>query len=532
MENNLPVGKPKRKRIARKLEVVSNTEPIAGRLYIQEKVVLRIGEIADMMGVKVYAVGGYVRDYYLKRPRNDFDFTVVGDAIAFANEIARRFKSKAIIYERFGTAMVPLKDVQLEFVGTRKEEYEKGSRNPIVTKGTLDDDIRRRDFTINTMAVALNKDKHGQVIDMFRGKTDLDQRIIKTPLDPTITFSDDPLRMMRMARFAAQLGFKVDHKAITAAATMADRIQIISKERITDELMKIIASPTPSVGFKILREAGLLQYIFPDLDKLAGIEIVQEGDFRYGHKDVFIHSLKVLDNISKVTNDPWLRFAALIHDIAKNVTKKFVEGTGWTFHGHEELGARRVQKIFRYLKLPMEHVNYVETLVRLHQRPMVLVGDGVSDAAVRRLAFRAGEYLEDLFKLCRADITTKNPDLSVKYLQNYEKVAQKVMFVQEKDKLREFQSPVRGDEIMEICRMKPSKAVGLIKASIEEAILDGLIKNNHEEAMEFFMNNKDFWLWLIDKYEDIEIEFLDAGSAPEQPIQEDAEHPEDHEGQD
>ena len=246
MENNIPSGKPKRKRITRKLEVVSNTEPIAGRLYIQEKVVLRIGEIADMMGVKVYAVGGYVRDYYLKRPRNDFDFTVVGDAIAFANEIARRFKSKAIIYERFGTAMVPLKDIQLEFVGTRKEEYEKGSRNPIVTKGTLDDDIRRRDFTINTMAVALNKDKHGQVIDMFRGKTDLDQRLIKTPLDPTITFSDDPLRMMRMARFAAQLGFKVDHKAITAAAAMADRIQIVSKERITDELMKIISLHEPT----------------------------------------------------------------------------------------------------------------------------------------------------------------------------------------------------------------------------------------------------------------------------------------------
>ena len=382
------------------------------------------------------------------------------------------------------------------------------------------------------MAVALNKDKHGQVIDMFRGKTDLDQRIIKTPLDPTITFSDDPLRMMRMARFAAQLGFKVHHNAVTAASTMADRIKIISRERITDELMKIIASPTPSVGFKILREAGLLQYIFPDLDKLAGIEIVQEGDFRYGHKDVFIHSLKVLDNISKVTTDPWLRFAALIHDIAKNITKKFVEGTGWTFHGHEELGARRVQKIFRYLKLPMEHVAYVETLVRLHQRPMVLVGDGVSDAAVRRLAFRAGDQLEDLFKLCRADITTKNPDLSVKYLSNYEKVAQKVLFVQEKDKLREFQSPVRGDEIMEICRMKPSKAVGLIKASIEEAILDGLIKNNHEEAMEFFMNNKDFWLWLIDKYEDIEIEFLDVGLELEQPIQENAEHPEEHKEQD
>ncbi|TAL69253.1 MAG: HD domain-containing protein [Bacteroidetes bacterium] len=463
-------------------------------MKISESIVKQIGQLADELGVELYIVGGYVRDYFLGRNRIDFDFTVVGDSIAFAKEVARKFNSKPVIYQKFRTALVPVGGHKIEFVGTRKEEYNLNSRKPVVTEGTLEDDLRRRDFTINAMAVCVNEKSFGSVIDLFNGFSDLNGNILKTPLNPEITFSDDPLRMMRAARFASQLNFKIHHETLSGIMKTAVRIKIISQERITDEFIKIISSAKPSGGLKVLNDTGLLKYIFPELHRLNGIEFIKEEDKVYGHKDVFLHSLQVLDNICEVTNNPWLRFAALTHDIAKSVTKKYMPGTGWTFHGHEELGARRMSELFRRMKFPMEHLPYVEKLVRLHQRPMVLVDDGVTDSAVRRLAFQAGEVLEDLFILCKADITTKNPILSVKYLKNYDKVAKKVMDVQEKDKLREFQAPVRGEEIMDICGIKPSPVVGFIKSAIEEAILDNLIPNEYEPAKEYFLKHKDEWL--------------------------------------
>lgn len=464
------------------------------KIKITEPIVKQIGQIADQLGVELYIVGGYVRDFFLKRERIDFDFTVVGDSIAFAEAVAKKFNSKAVIYQKFRTALVPIGEHKIEFVGTRKEEYKTDSRNPVVSEGTLEDDLRRRDFTINAMAVSVNEKTFGLLLDLFNGITDLNDKILRTPLDPEITFSDDPLRMMRAARFASQLGFIIHPGTLICITTTSERIQIISQERITDEFMKIISSNNPGIGLKILNDTGILKIIFPELHRLNGIEFIKEEDKVFGHKDVFLHSLQVLGNISDVTGNPWLRFAALTHDIAKSVTKKYLPGTGWTFHGHEELGARRMAQIFRRMKLPLEHLPYVEKLVRLHQRPMVLVDDGVTDSAVRRLAFQAGEVLEDLFVLCKADITTKNPLLSAKYLKNYDKVAKKVLDVQEKDKLREFQSPIRGEEIMEICKLKPSPAVGVIKSAIEEAILDGLIPNEYEPAKEYFLLHKDKWL--------------------------------------
>ena len=469
------------------------------KIKITEPIVKQIGKLADELGVELYIVGGYVRDYYLGRKRTDFDFTVVGDSIAFAKELAKRFKSKAVIYQKFRTALVPIGEHKIEFVGTRKEEYKPNSRKPIVTEGTLEDDLKRRDFKINAMAASVNKKSLGNVIDLFDGSSDLNERILRTPLNPEITFADDPLRMMRAARFASQLDFTIHPDTLNGIKKSTDRIKIISQERISDEFMKIISSPKPSVGLKILNDTGIMKFIFPELHRLNGIEFIKEEDKVYGHKDVFLHSLQVLDNISEVTDKPWLRFAALTHDIAKSVTKKYIPGTGWTFHGHEELGARRMSEIFKRMRLPMEHLPYVEKLVRLHQRPMVLVDDGVTDSAVRRLAFQAGEVLEDLFILCKADITTKNPVLSAKYLKNYAQVAKKVIDVQEKDKLREFQSPVRGEEIMEICGIEPSPAVGFIKSAIEEAILDGIIPNEYDAAKEYFLNHKEEWLNEINK---------------------------------
>ncbi len=464
------------------------------KIKIEESLIHEIAELADDSNVKLYIIGGYVRDYFLQRYRSDFDFTVVGDAIDFAKKTAKYFKSKAVVYTRFRTAMVPVKGHKIEFVGTRKEEYISNSRKPVVTEGTLDEDIRRRDFTINTLAVCLNKDNFGELIDLFDGVKDLDDKILKTPLEPEITFSDDPLRMMRAARFASQIGFGIEEKTFIAMTKMSERIKIISQERISDEFLKIIASPKPSVGIKILNKSGLLKIIFPELYNLIGVDYVQEEDKFFGHKDVFLHSLQVLDNIAEVSDNVWLRFAALTHDLAKSITKKYIPGTGWTFYGHEELGARRVSKIFHRMKLPLENLPYVEKLIRLHQRPMALVDEGVTDSAVRRIAFQAGDALKDLFVLCKADITTKNPVLSAKYLNNYEIVANKVIEVQEKDRLREFQSPVRGEEIMEICGIKPSPVVGYIKTAIEEAILDGLIPNEYEQAKKYFLDHKDEWL--------------------------------------
>lgn len=468
------------------------------KIDIKEQIIHDIGKAADELGYEVYIVGGYVRDYYLGNSGSDFDFTVVGKAIDFAKKLAERFNSKAVVYPKFGTALVPIGEYKCEFVGTRKEEYEEDSRNPIVSEGTLEDDLRRRDFTVNAMAVSVNKDQFGEVIDLFEGIKDLDKKKLRTPLEPTTTFSDDPLRMMRAARFASKLNFKVDRKCIAAIKDMADRIKIISQERITDEFMKMLASPNPGIGLRIMFETGILEIVFPELHKMSGVDVETVGKRQHAHKDVLIHSIKVLMNVVGQSDNIWLRFAALVHDIAKPKTKKFIKGTGWSFHGHEELGARYMKKIFRRMKLPLDNLPYVEKLVRLHQRPMVLVSDEVTDSAIRRLAFKAGDALEDLFILCKADITTNNPRLSEKYLNNYARVAKKVMDIQEKDKLREFQSPVRGEEIMEICNLRPSRLVGVIKKNIEEAILDGIIPNEYEPAKEYFLENKNAW---VEEYE-------------------------------
>ncbi|MDQ1265497.1 MAG: poly(A) polymerase [Bacteroidota bacterium] len=494
MENNEQEIKLKKRRIPGKREVVSVANLPVEKIEIPEQIIKEIAEIADETNVQIYLVGGYVRDYFLKRMRNDYDFTVIGDAISFAQELAKRFKSKALVYDRFRTAMVPIDGIKCEFVGTRKEEYYEESRNPQVEEGTLDDDLRRRDFTINSLAAGINKDNYGIIIDLFHGKRDLDKRLLRTPLNPLTTLNEDPLRMMRAARFAAQLGFSVADDLFKSMKTLAHRIDIISQERITEELMKILASKVPSIGLKILNNTGILELIFPEIGELSGVETVEVSDRMYGHKDVLLHTFKVVDKVAQESDNIWLRFAALVHDIAKPKTKKYIPGTGWTFHGHEELGARWMERIFRQLKLPMEPLDYVETLVRLHQRPMALVDDGVTESAVRRLAFLAGDALADLFLLCRADITTTNPQLSERYLNNYEIVFEKVLDVQDKDKLREFQSPVRGDEIMEVTGLEPSRAVGFIKSWIEEAILDGLIPNEHEPARAYFLEHKDEWM--------------------------------------
>lgn len=469
------------------------------QIEITEPIILEIGELAEKYSTDVYIVGGYVRDSILDRPRTDFDFTVVGDCFDFAQKVADNFRTKPIFYKRFRTALVPIGEFKCEFVGTRKEEYLPDSRNPIVEQGTLYDDIKRRDFTINALAAKIHSSEMGKVLDLFNGLEDMKNGILRTPLDPIVTFSDDPLRIMRAARFASQLGFNLTDELIEAAVQISDRIKIISVERISDEFMRIINSPKPSIGLHLLLKMNILDKIFPELYRLKGSEKRVVDGVEHNHKDVFNHTLKVLDKIAELSDNTWLRFAALIHDIAKPRTKHFSESTGWSFHGHEELGARWVPSIFKKLKLPFENIDYVEKLVRLHQRPMALVSDEVTDSAIRRLAFLSGDALNDLFTLCRADITTNNPKLSEIYLNNYEIVRAKVIDVQEKDKLREFQSPVRGEEIMQLCSIQPSIAVGLIKTAIEEAILDGIIPNDYDKAMEYFLENKDNWLNEIAK---------------------------------
>jgi len=463
-------------------------------LELHDSILQSIGALADRHAIRLYVVGGYVRDYFIGDAVKDIDFTVVGDALQFAEIVAAHFHSKAVIYERFRTALVPVGEYKLEFVGTRKEEYQAQSRKPIVTEGTLLDDLRRRDFTINALAIGLNSDNYGEFIDVFGGIADLQAQILRTPLDPHITFSDDPLRMLRAARFAARLQFTLPSDILLAMKEMASRITIISQERISDEFLKTLAAKKPSTGLKILFEAGLMEYIFPEVYRLGGVDLIQIGEQEYAHKDVFLHTLQVLDNVALVSDNIWLRFATLMHDIAKPKTKKFIKGTGWSFHGHEEIGARWQKNIFRRMKLPMEYLPYVETIVRLHQRPMVLVDDGVTDGAVRRLAVNAGDALEDLFTLCKADITTKNPKKAEKYLRNYDKVFQKIVDVRERDNLRAFQSPVRGEEIMATCNLKPCRAVGYIKTAIEEAILDGIIPNEYEAAQHYLFIHKDIWL--------------------------------------
>lgn len=445
-------------------------------------------DLAEKMNVETYIVGGFVRDLILNRENNDFDFLVVGDVVNYAQTFANQLGIKEVsVYRTFGTVHFVYESHNFEFVAARKESYQRTSRKPDVTEGTFLDDISRRDFTINTLAVSIMKNNFGEVVDHFNGLLDIENKLIRTPLDPKITFDDDPLRILRAFRFASQLNFNVDDSLMKAAEEYRDRLEIVSQERKTDEFLKILKSPKPSVGLKLLQHTHVMQVIFPEIYQMVGVEQREE----YHHKDVFYHTLEVLDNISLKTDDVWLRFTALVHDIAKPRTKRFVEGTGWTFHGHEEFGARMMKSIFKRMKLPLTKLEYVEKLVRLHLRPIALVSDEVTDSAIRRLIVAADEDLDDLITLCRADITSKNPEKVERYLQNYEIVVKKVLEVKEKDQLRAFQSPVSGDVIMQVCKISPSKKVGEIKSAIEEAILDGIIGNNYEEAYDYLLKIKD-----------------------------------------
>jgi putative nucleotidyltransferase with HDIG domain len=445
-------------------------------------------QAAGVLGVSVFIVGGFVRDIFLNRRRNDIDILVVGDSNKYANAYAKILGvEKVVTFKNFGTANFKYHDIDFEFVSSRKESYSRGSRKPDVVEGSFLDDINRRDFTINTLAISINKKDFGKLIDTYNGLEDIKNKLIRTPIDPLKTFDDDPLRILRAFRFASQLKFNVHDSVSNAANALKNRLEIVSQERITDEFLKILSSPEPSVGLKLLFYSGVLEVVFPEIANLAGVE--QRKD--YHHKDVFLHTCKVVDNISEKTDDVWLRFAALVHDIAKPQTKRFVESTGWTFHGHEELGARMMKQIFRRMKFPFSKLHYIENLVRLHLRPISIAKDEVTDSAVRRLIVSAGNDLVDLITLCRADITSKNPDKVNKYLQNYNNVMQKVVDVKEKDEFRSFQSPVRGEKIMEVCNLKPSKKVGEIKKLIEDAILDGKIENNYEEAYQYLIKIKD-----------------------------------------
>lgn len=458
------------------------------KLDIQEPLLKTIGELADQESLRAYIVGGYVRDLLLGKAVRDIDIVVIGNGVQFGRVVERAFgKSNLVTYENFGTAMLQLDDWKLEFVGSRKESYAKNSRKPLVQVGTLEDDLSRRDFTINALAVSINKAEWGNLVDPFGGLRDLERRLLRTPLDPKATFDDDPLRIMRAFRFAAQLGFSVEPSILKAAEEMRHRLKIVSQERITDEFLKIMMSPKPSVGLKMMYDTGVMEIVFPEVAQLAGVD--QRKD--HHHKDVFLHTLMVVDNICEMTDNVWLRMAALLHDIAKPRTKAFKEGIGWTFHGHEEIGARMVKPIFRRMKLPMEHQPMVEKLVRLHLRPMALVDEGVTDSAVRRLMFEAGEHLDDLMKLCRADITSKNLKLVEQVKRNYDNVVKKMEEVEERDRIRNWQPPLRGDEIMSVCGIEPGPLVGKLKQAITDAILDGKIPNEHDAALKYLMEIKD-----------------------------------------
>jgi tRNA nucleotidyltransferase (CCA-adding enzyme) len=453
---------------------------------LQNPIFKIISDSAKELNLDSYVIGGFVRDYLLERgDAKDIDVVAVGSGIELAKQVAKNLphQPKVQVFKTYGTAMLRYDDIEVEFVGARKESYNEDSRNPIVENGTLEDDQNRRDFTINALALSLNKDSFGELLDPFNGISDLDKGIIRAPLDPNITYSDDPLRMMRAIRFATQLDFKIEDASLKAIADNKDRIKIITKERISVELNKILESKVPSIGFIHLEKTGLLDYILPELTALKGIDEI-EGQ---RHKDNFYHTLEVVDNISKTTDNLWLRWAALLHDIGKAPTKKFHKKIGWTFHAHEFVGSKMVYKLFKRLKMPLnDKMKFVQKMVFMSSRPIVLATD-VTDAAVRRLVFDAGDYVDDLMTLCEADITTKNPNKFKKYHNNFKKVRDKIVEVEERDQVRNFQPPVTGEEIMKAFKLKPSKEIGLIKEAIKEAILEGQIPNEHEAAFQLML---------------------------------------------
>jgi len=445
-----------------------------------------IAQAAKSLELETYVIGGYVRDFLLERDKpKDIDVVAVGSGIDLANKVAELlpYNPKVQIFKTYGTAMLKFKDLEIEFVGARKESYVAHSRNPLVDKGTLKDDQNRRDFTINAMAISMNEADYGSLLDPFEGIADLQNKVIRTPLDPDITFSDDPLRMMRAIRFSSQLAFEIEAESLSSISKNAKRLQIISQERVVDELNKILLSDKPSIGLRLLYETGLLMYILPELSDLQGVEQIKGQK----HKDNFFHTLQVVDNISLKTDNLWLRWAALLHDIGKAPTKKFDKKIGWTFHGHEFVGSKMVKRIFKRLKMPLnEKMKYVEKIVMMSSRPVILA-ENVTDSAVRRLIFDAGDDLDDLMTHCEADITTKNIAKEKQYLNNFKLVRQKIKEVEERDHVRNFQPPISGELIMETFNLKPCRQIGMIKDAIKEAILEGEISNDYEEAYEFML---------------------------------------------